>query len=301
MIGLSELKAKRLPLTQRQFTISFAGSAIFPPLPVRTIPMSTALPVDTRAGFWRRGIAMAIDGIIVALPFQIIAAILFVATSGYVQQSGGVTYTSCATSQVVPEGLVPPPPTDSNFSRECHVYFFGAETARRLQVGRVTKVGLNTTSVWQGYMLDRNGHPVDGVSIDWIVMAAFIAYLFAMETRKGASLGDRWMRIRVIDAAAPGASGVPLRKIVVRYLATLIGFAPMFALLLVYFTWYESDLDAIAASGFFTWLKLAGVIAFAWFIIICYQVVRKRDPLYDRIAGTAVVRVRPDDAVGASP
>jgi hypothetical protein len=32
-------------------------------------------------------------------------------------------------------------------------------------------------------MLDRDGHPFDGVSVDWIMMLALIAYLIAMETR----------------------------------------------------------------------------------------------------------------------
>jgi uncharacterized RDD family membrane protein YckC len=38
-----------------------------------------------RAGFWRRFLAIAIDVIIVALPFQIAVAVLFATTSGHVQ------------------------------------------------------------------------------------------------------------------------------------------------------------------------------------------------------------------------
>jgi uncharacterized RDD family membrane protein YckC len=72
-------------------------------------------------------------------------------------------------------------------------------------------------------MLDREGHPINGVSIDLFVMAVFIAYVIAMETRTGATLGGRATRIRVLNAAATDASGVPLRKSMVRYLVLCIG------------------------------------------------------------------------------
>jgi uncharacterized RDD family membrane protein YckC len=231
-----------------------------------------------------------IDGIIISLPFQVIAAVLFAATSGWIQQSSGITFTTCMESREIPAGLDPPPPTGSNFARECRVLFFGAETARSLQVGRVTREGTTTKAVWRGYMLDRDGHPINGVSVDWLVLIAFVAYLLTMETRTGATLGDRWMHIRVVDALAPGADGVPLRKIIMRYLAMLIGFAPVLAVALVYFARYGLDIEAIAESSVFTWLGLAGILTFGWLVVICVQIARKRDPLYDGIAETAVVR-----------
>jgi uncharacterized RDD family membrane protein YckC len=232
-----------------------------------------------------------IDGIIISLPFQVAVAILFAVTSGRIQQVSGFTYTNCSVRQTVPDGLAPPPPAGSNFARECNVYFFGAQTARTLQVGRVTKEGAITKTVSRGYMLDRQGRPIDGVSADWIVMMAFIAYLLAMETRTGATLGDRAMRIRVIDAAVPAAPSVPVRKIVTRYLAVSVGFLPMLAVALAYFGPYGPDFEEIAASNIFTWLWITGAAAFGWVIFLTVQIIRKRDPLYDRIAGTAVVRV----------
>src|SRR5262245_30361117 len=160
-------------------------------------------PIGRRAGFWRRLFAFAIDIAVVSLPFQVIVAILFEATSGWIQLSGGITFTTCVDSREVPEGLVPSPPAGSNFARECRVFFFGGETVRHLQVGRITKEGSTWKAVYRGYMLDRDGHPINGVSIDWLVIAVFVAYLFAMETRTGATLGDRWTRIRVVDVLAP--------------------------------------------------------------------------------------------------
>jgi uncharacterized RDD family membrane protein YckC len=165
--------------------------------------MTADQPIGLRAGFWRRWLALLIDAVIISLPFQLIVAILFVATSGRIQQSGGVTFANCSVLQTVPDGLAPPPPSGSNFARECNIYFFGAQTARTLQVGRTTREGGSTNTVWRGYMLDRDGRPIDGVSIDWVVMVVFIAYLFAMETRTGATLGSRAMRIRVVMRPRP--------------------------------------------------------------------------------------------------
>src|SRR6266849_4176983 len=144
--------------------------------------MTPDQPVGVRAGFWRRWLALLIDGIIISLPFQVVVAVLFAATSGLIQQVSGFTYANCSIRQTVPDGLAPPPPAGSNFARECNVYFFGAQTARTLQVGRVTKEGAITKTVSRSYMLDRQGRPINGVSADWIVMTAFIAYLLAMET-----------------------------------------------------------------------------------------------------------------------
>ena len=44
------------------------------------------------------------------------------------------------------------------------------------------------------------------------------AYLVAMETRTGTTLGSRAMRIRVIEATTPAGPNIPLCKIVSRYL-----------------------------------------------------------------------------------
>lgn len=294
---------------------------------VGTTPIASDLPGSVRAGVWRRMLALSIDSLIVSVLFQLIVAVLFVATSGRIQMYGDVAYTSCSKLETMPEGLAPPPLAGANFARECNVYFLGAQTARILQVGHATNEGKATEAASQNYMLDRGGHPVDGVSIDWIAMLALIAYLVVMETRTGATLGSRAMGIRVIDAAAPAAPSVPLRKIVLRYLAVLIGLLPTFAGLIIYFGLHGSldQLDMLfkLSRGDSLWTKVelgAGALQWhpifgelldlpdillgaapplfgagamvlgGWVIFLMVQIARKRDPLYDRIAGTAVVR-----------
>jgi uncharacterized RDD family membrane protein YckC len=147
--------------------------------------------------------------------------------------------------------------------------------------------------VSQIYTLDQDGHPVDGVSVGWwIMMLALIAYLVAMETRTGTTLGSRAMRIRVIDAATRAGPNVPLRKIVSRYLVLLIGVLPFLAGI-----YFGSVIKELAGSSF---TSVAMAVLFGWIIFLSAQMARKRDPLYDRIAGTAVVRASTEPATGES-
>jgi uncharacterized RDD family membrane protein YckC len=244
---------------------------------------------------------------------------------------GDLAYTTCSRLETAPDRLAPPPPAAANLARECNVYFLGAQTARILQVGRGIKDSAKTA--WQTYMLDRDGHPIHGVSADWIAMLALIAYLVAMETRTGATLGSRAMGIRVIDATAPAEPGIPWRKVALRYLAMLIGLLPLLAVLVIYLGLYGSPdelrmllvkLSAgesfISEVGFqaFQWhpfwaaaLRWPGLVLGdgapsldqiewlfdfpdlvlkGWIILLGVQIAMKRDPLYDRMAGTAVVR-----------
>src|SRR5436305_2990661 len=129
---------------------------------------TVAADIDTttasaRAGFWRRWLATLIDWIVVALPFQVLAAILFALTAGNVQMDNAF-FSFCEPASI-PQGLDPPPPHDSNFARVCRFSLFGATTGATLTVGRTTREAAKTTTVTQGYMLDENGKPIRGTSI----------------------------------------------------------------------------------------------------------------------------------------
>jgi hypothetical protein len=241
-----------------------------------------------RAGFWRRCFALFIDGIIVMLPFGMLAAVLFAATAGMIQMNSGL-FTSCADGKAIPQGLNPPPPHDSNFMRVCRVSFFGATTGATLTVGRVAQQGATTTTVSQSYMLDKEGSPIGATSIDWIYQLAFVAYLVVMVWKTGKTLGARAVRIRVIDVANPGAPSVPLGRVIGRYLAMLIGAAPLFALLIYQYAATGGSADAMFTGQFFQWFTYAGVLGAGWAIVVIGQMGLKIDPVYDRLAGTAVV------------
>jgi len=243
-----------------------------------------------RAGFWRRWWALFIDGIIVTLPFGMLAAVLFATTAGMIQMNSGL-FTSCVAGKTIPQGLDPPPPHDSNAMRVCRVSFFGATTGATLTVARVTREGTATTSVSQSYMLDKEGTPIRGMSIDWIYQLALIAYLVIMVWKTGRTLGDRAAGIRVIDIANPGAPGVPFARTVGRYLAMMIGAVPALALLIYQYATTIGSADAMFTGQFFQWFAYAAVLGGVWAIVLVAQIALKIDPVYDRLAGTAVVKL----------
>ncbi|MGD0847811.1 RDD family protein [Bradyrhizobium sp.] len=243
-----------------------------------------------RAGFWRRWAATLIDWIVVAVPFQVLAVVLFATTSGMVQMHGGLFFNSCEVAKTIPQSLSPPPPHDANFATVCHVSLFGAATGVTLTVGRTTREGSTTKTVTQGYMLDQAGNPIDGFSLDWIVASAFVVYLVWMIWKKGRTVGARIVRIRIVDTADVQSSGVPILKVISRYLAMIIGFVPAMALLLYQRAITDGSADAMFTDHFFQWFIYSGLVAAIWSVLLIIQVARKTDPVYDRLAGTAVVR-----------
>jgi uncharacterized RDD family membrane protein YckC len=252
-----------------------------------TIDATTESP---RAGFWRRFLSLLIDVIVVTLPFQAVAAVLFAATAGYIQMQSGF-FKACQDGKDIPQALSPPPPRDSNFMRVCRTSFFGATSGATLTVGRVTKEGTTTTKVGQTYLLDKDGTVINGHSIDWIAQLGLLVYLVAMIRKTGKTLGARVAKVKVIDIANPGAAGVPLRKAILRYLAMFIGSVPGIAVLLYGLAVAGANADAMFTAGFFQLLMVALLLDGIWLIVLIVQVARKTDPYYDRLAGTAVVRV----------
>ena len=251
-----------------------------------------------RAGFWRRWAATLIDAVVVMFPFQFLAAILFATTAGTVQMNSGF-FSVCAPATTVPQSLNPPPPHDSNFARVCRVSFFGAPTGAVLTVGRFTREGNTTTTVTQGYMLDVDGKPIQGTSIDGIVWLSLLAYLIFMIWKSGRTLGARVVGVKVIDTAEPDAAEVPIRKAIIRYLAMAIGFVPGFVVLLYRYAVTGGSADAMFTSDFFWWLICAGSLAALWTVVLIFQIAAKKDPVYDRLARTAVVRIRPAEPAPA--
>lgn len=242
-----------------------------------------------RAGFWRRWLATLIDSIVVALPFEALAAILFAVTAGAVQMDSGL-FRTCAPTKNIPRGLNPSPPHDSNFATVCQTSFFGAPTGATLTVGRSTREGARTTTVSQAYRLGTDGQPIHGTSIDGIVEPAFLAYLVGMVWKTGRTLGARVVGVRVVDARRPDTPGVPLGKVLIRYLAMAIGAVPMFAVLIYQVEAVGGSADAMFTASFFRWFMYAGILGLLWVIVLTVQIARKTDPVYDRLAGTAVLR-----------
>lgn len=249
-----------------------------------------------RAGFWRRFLSAFIDLILVFLPFQALAAILFAVTAGSIQFSDGVTYTICKPVMQLPENLNPAPPANANSATDCQVFAFGAETARLLTVSRVTKDGHTTRVVYQEYMLDKAGNAVNGYSLRLPALLALIAYLVWAKSR-GRTLGDRATKSAVVNADADFSHPVEIKKIAVRYIVMAAFIVPLVLVQIYFGITSKMSVDRLVESGFLGWLAIACTPFFLFCCVSIYQVARKRDPLYDRIAKTAVVRIEPVVAV----
>ena len=270
-----------------------------------------------RAGFWRRVIAYSIDAVIAFAPLQIMAAVLFWATAGWVQLNTGVfLYPSCEASREILESGATSSSNGAKYSTECTTGFLGFETGRRLIFSKDGVHGPFTTRILKSHLLDTNGRVIQGYSLGWLGLVALAGYVLAMETWNGATIGSRVLRIRVVDVAEPNAFGVSYRKIIARYLAMLGGLIPMLIVGL-----YSVEIYGSAKFSVYTSIKPGGVPALPlsifplelvlnpedstrlvvsiwisnqilaiWCLVLIVQIACKRDPYYDRIAGTAVLR-----------
>jgi uncharacterized RDD family membrane protein YckC len=218
-----------------------------------------------------------------------IAAILFSVTGGYVQMSSGL-YRYCGPATNIPDNLDPPPPAGPNFARVCRVSFFGAPTSGTLIVGRTTREGSATRSIYRTYMLDKNANLIKGFSIDWLVTVLGLAYLVTLTSRTGQTLGDRALGIRVVDTSQPALFDVPAKKVVIRYLAMAIGAVPPFAFFLYRYAVGGGDPDAMFATTTIPEFVFAYLLAATWILLLVLQIAFKTDPVYDRLAGTAMIR-----------
>ncbi|SEC88295.1 RDD family protein [Rhizobiales bacterium GAS188] len=268
--------------------------------------MSQIGRLEARAGFWGRYVAFFIDVFIVWLLAAILVGIpvglLFAASNGAIQfgptertsggapvfeagsqfKSAGFNLIRCANVDLaqLPEGLDPAPPAQATFALDCRNFAFGLlETARGLTVGRVAKEGTTTETLTRSYALGADGKPRKAVSLDWLPPLLFFIYLVTFQCRFGATLGMQPLHTRVVDVEAPGRGGIPLRKAIIRNLLLWAGVV----------AFYE-NWEAMFSDSFTTWLFVADVLIAAYVLWILVDIVRKQDPIYDRIAGTAVLR-----------
>lgn len=243
------------------------------------------------AGFWRRLLAALIDSAIVLIPLQLVVAVLFITTNGRIQGDFGFA-TSVCTEVAIPAVIDPPPPPDSNYAIRCDSSLFGLRTSSVLHVGVETASANMTTRTEVTYRLDGNGLPYPAardVSF-WAGLALFI-YLVLMETAFGAGVGKQIVGLKVIDRQNSRDRGLSLGKALLRNAFMYTGAVPVVAVLL--FASSTADpLGAMASSGFWTAFAVAAALEVAWIIWILVSLIAKRDPIYDRLAKTSVVRLK---------
>lgn len=264
--------------------------------------MTSTESAPVRAGFWRRVGALLIDSIVAAIlliPIQVLVAVLFLQTNGAVQGNLGLAFLSCEPVNQIPLTLEPSPPADFTLSVDCTASFFGLHASRALTVVKTEQDNGKTSMLSWNYSLGPDGHQVDAFDVSWVGGLVFFAYLVLMETWRDATVGKQVLNIRTVDVRSPSIVGLPLRKAVSRQLAMMIGIIPAF----IAAYWWEStlfangadmatDISETLSASYIATNAITGVIEIAWLIWIIVSVSKKRDPIYDRIAGTSVLRTR---------
>ncbi|MBK5569583.1 RDD family protein [Ensifer sp. SSB1] len=113
-----------------------------------------------------------------------------------------------------------------------------------------------------------------------------------MESRRGATLGKQLLSIRTASHLDAHAVGVPIRSALLRYTVMFAALLPGILATLGFELAVASggwEPFALLTHPFFVGVNiLAGLMFVGWFAWITVSVVRKRDPVYDRAAGTSV-------------
>ncbi|MBI3700840.1 MAG: RDD family protein [Afipia sp.] len=244
-----------------------------------------------RAGFWRRSFSLFIDAILIFIPFQIIAAVLFALTAGHVQfTAGGFDTSVCYKVTGIPGDLKPPPPANFNVAQVCKKSLFGAETARLLTLARVTKDGNVTYTISETYSLGTSNEQIDAWSLNWPAYLVLLAYLFAFKLRKGGTLGDRAAKISVVDDTLKTNLPPPIKQMAIRYAAILGPFLVTAAIILALAKTIGTTAEDMAKYHCLVAAFALMAPALVYYLICLVQIVRKTDPYWDRWAMTAVVR-----------
>jgi hypothetical protein len=69
-----------------------------------------------------------------------------------------------------------------------------------------------------------------------------------------------------------------------------IGALPALALLMYQSAVTSGTADAMFSADFFRWFMVAAGLGALWVIVLAVQIARKTDPVYARLAGTAVLK-----------
>jgi hypothetical protein len=145
--------------------------------------------------------------------------------------------------------------------------------------------------VAQTYLAGPNGTTVKGVDLSWVAPVLFLAYLIVFQSRSGQTLGLRLMGSRLLMPSNPNVAKVPLLRIITRYAVMLGGFFPA-ALVAFYLSSAARNAPNDAPLPFAGIAPLIVVIlGLGWPLWNIVLIARKQDPIFDRVAGTAVVHL----------
>jgi uncharacterized RDD family membrane protein YckC len=243
----------------------------------------------TRAGFWRRALALAIDVVVVAFIVTVAGTILFALTGGQVRLSTALIDTvSCA--QVDPQQLVlpNPPPFRITHAERCTKRFFGYVHDRTLRVSEVTQSDSVTYIRAVTYPVGADGRLVPADYIDFMIYVLLVVYVLVLEWRFGRTIGKRLVGIRV-QSLGGGAMTFEqaVKRSVIRFLPWPLFMVPF---VLPLFTSYDAFFSFMTSTNAQA-IMLIFIVAVLVFVGNFVKATRRRElPWDDRWARTEVVQ-----------
>ena len=256
-----------------------------------------------RGGFWRRAMALFVDALLAAVILELFAFALFPLSHGRLQATGGLTFLSCDTRAMAPDGVSIPADLAAEPVRDCRSGLFGLTSARMIKVSKATRNGALVTTREFNSLIDADGHPVTGPNLDlaWLPLLVVLRWLFDCV---GGTPG-RWLcRIRLRDGA-DGHVAPPLQRVAGRYAAQALALAP----LLVWSVLQPLLAGALPLDSPLMSLGLASAVALTVVAvaIAVHAMIYRRTAWYDSLAGAGVLRVDldavaiPRSAAGPKP
>ena len=251
--------------------------------------MPSETPRLSRAGFWRRSCALAVDLMIGGFVIAVLGTMAYSLSLGSVQTAPfAVNISSCVSVAEIPADLTPSPPQDSNYGSDCSSGSFPGMTMKRvLIVGRQVTTEGREMRTWQSYPLAPDGSRVAAFDASWIVQLGFLVYLASSLYFRGRTLGMRLLNMRMIWLSDPERIGIPLLSILLRFAVVILGFSPAIFLGVAAILWMLHDAEH---APMFALTVMSLIIAAGWSLWNSILIGRKLDPIYDRISRLAVVR-----------
>jgi hypothetical protein len=132
----------------------------------------------------------------------------------------------------------------------------------------------------------------------WLILAMqllIFTYFVLLEAWSGATIGKKLVGIGTVQLSNPARRGLPVGTALWREFVKIVGFLPPL-LLMAYGAMLIPELaDARSLDvheGWFVITQLLQFLPLIWLAWIGISLVNHNDPVYDRAAGTAVVRTR---------
>lgn len=237
-----------------------------------------------RAGFWRRGVAVAVDTLLAMLIFQAAIVLLSTVTGGRVATNVGF-YTACRPAEDLPRGVVLPPAFAGSRQQLCTSGLFGAPL-RSIFVA--TRQGpAHDTAQFVTPVSPDGSAAVRVLTLDALMNPLFLILRWATDRFWRASPGRRLMGLAVTAADGTVSGSDRANLLAARYGRFSWIYLPGSVFLAI-----EAGYGAVTGTvppltAALAWLS-GGVWLGAAQIAAAMAVIRRRDTFYDAPVGSVV-------------